>query len=134
MEKSTYTDIGLGVSQYMQLTLSIISIFLILIFYLIGLSQSIWFAFAAIILVAHLTSYFFCDIKYNEKEFVIEKFLWRRRIPAGEFICVSKIYVFNIIIVRFTNCNYYIHPDLKSIFKDPDLITDEIKARLSSKI
>ena len=132
MKPEQYQTIGSGLSRYFQFTLSFLSFFFIFIFYLLKVSQLIWLVSLSTILVLHVCSYFFCDIKYNTREFVIERFLWKRKIPADNFVCLSRIYVINIFIIRFTDCNFYYHGDINSFLKDFDVATEDIKSRLKS--
>ena len=132
MESGKYQTIGSGLSKYFHFTLSFMSLFFIVIFYLLNVSQLIWLVSLSIMLILHLYCYIFCDVKYDNKEFVIERFLWKRKIPADKFVCISRIYVINVFIIRFNDCSFYYHGDINSFLRDFDGATDDIKSRLKA--
>lgn len=78
------------------------------------------------LLMINIIWYSFSDIKWNDKEFIIEKFLMKRKIPVNEFLSVDRL-VLGFFVIKFKNNKFYYIGGLKSIFKDTATITNEIR-------
>lgn len=131
MKKDDYTNIGLGISKYIQVTTTIFSLFLLFINYLLGSTLGFWLILICFLLLFHIIPYFFCDIKYNKEEFVIERLCWSKKLPANEFIRINRSFMITISIIRFTHNSYYFYGNVRSLFKSSDKITTNIKSQLN---
>lgn len=101
-----YNTLGLSINKYNQFFLLVFSFLLIGVNYIIGSSFYFWTFLIVMILIINVIWYLFSDIKWNKEEFIIEKFLMRKKIPSKEFVKVQKL-LFNIFIITFTGKKYY---------------------------
>jgi len=59
--------------------------------------------------------YLFTDIKFNAAEFVIERFLYSKKIPTSDFVRIRRIF-FNFYRIEFLKKKFIFLGDVGSIF------------------
>jgi hypothetical protein len=122
-----YSSLGLNIFKYNQAGLSVFSLLILGINYMLGSSLFFWFLLFGMLIVINLIWYSFSDIKWNKEDFIIEKFLKKKIIASSEFIKVDKLF-FNVFVIKFTGSKFYYVGDYRSIFENPSDITNKIIA------
>jgi len=120
-----YDFIGLRIAKAYQILALSFSFLFIALNLLLGVTIYIMLFFLLIAVLINGYFYLFANVKYNAQEFVIEKFLWKRILPADQFIKVEKLF-FNFYAIRFVNHRYYFRGDIKSIFLRSEYMTNDI--------
>jgi hypothetical protein len=127
---ANYKSLGLNTFKYNQAALLVFSLLIIGINYILGSSLFFWFILILMLLFINLIWYSFSDVRWNKEEFVIEKFLKKKKIASNEFVRVDRL-VFNVFVIQFTCAKYYFMGDFKSVFENSSQITNKIIADIS---
>lgn len=117
--------LGLNIFKYNQAGLFVFSLAITGLNYMHGSSMLFWVVWFVMLLIINFIWYCFSDVRWNEENFVIEKFLKKRIIATSEFIKVERLF-FNVFVIKFRDANFYYIGDHKSVFENSSDITNRI--------
>lgn len=130
IKKDKFNTLGYFFTKWNQIIGIVFTVIFIIILSFIGAQVQFWVIYLSGLFIINGIWYSFSDIKYNGEEFVIEKFLFKKKIPANEFIRVEKVFL-NICSITFVKNKFYYYGGHNMFFDDIKGINDEIKGNLN---